>query len=90
MSQLSQSLYYSQYILIPSEPKVLCLVYLEVQEYEPDMRESSLMVTGQSDLSQQPKGLTLAAGVLHDQNAHSLFCAHCTAHSCHVLRVSEQ
>lgn len=45
----------------------------EVQEYEPDMSALSLIVTGQSDLSQQPYGLTLAAGVLHDQYAHSLF-----------------
>ena len=52
------------------------LLSYEVQRYEPDMRALSLMVTGQSDLSQQPYGLTLAAGVLHDQKAHSLFCAH--------------
>ena len=53
----------------------ILLIY-EVQRYEPDMRALSLIVTGQSDLSQHPYGLTLAAGVLHDQKAHSLFCAH--------------
>ena len=59
-----------------------------MQEYEPDMSALSLMVTRHEDLSQQPYGFTLAAGVLHDQYAHSLFCAHWTAHSCQVLCVS--